>query len=95
MKIDWTFCKAAVRATAINFVFNVITRTVLGVVCSSLMDEEKIQKASLNNCAFSYQQVFQAHRLATGGSTQDISTFSRLIEEAHKNLFQQDKSERG
>lgn len=38
----------------------------------SLLSEDKIEKASLNNVAYAFQQVFQAGRLQRGQSTANI-----------------------
>jgi hypothetical protein len=60
-----------------------------------LLDPAKLEKASLNNVAFAFTQVYQAHRLCTGGSTQNLSVLSRIVEKANATLFEpQDKSER-
>jgi hypothetical protein len=59
-----------------------------------LLDLETLKKASLNNRAYAFQQVFTAHRLCTGGSTQNLSVLSRMVEKANATLFEQDKSER-
>jgi len=53
----------------------------------SLMDEETLQKASLNNRAYAFQQVFNARRLELGESTENVSLLSKLVESAHATLF--------
>lgn len=40
----------------------------------SLMSEDKIAKASLNNVAYAFQQVFNANRLTRGQSTANVDT---------------------
>jgi predicted DNA-binding protein YlxM (UPF0122 family) len=38
-----------------------------------MLDPETLQKASLNNAAYTFQQVFNANRLTKGESTENIS----------------------
>jgi hypothetical protein len=52
----------------------------------SLMDEEAIEKASLNNRAFAFSQLFNAHRLATHQSTENVGVLGKLILQAEDNL---------
>jgi predicted transcriptional regulator len=61
---------------------------------SSLLDPAKLEKASLNNLAYGFTQLFTAHRLLTGASTQNISVLSRLVGEANAELFKPGKPER-
>jgi predicted DNA-binding protein YlxM (UPF0122 family) len=49
---------------------------------ASLMDEVTLQKASLNNRAYAFQQVFTARRLETGQSTQNHAVLGKLMAEA-------------
>ena len=46
---------------------------------ASLMDEEAISKASLNNRAYAFTQVFNARRLEAGQSTANTSVLASLI----------------
>jgi hypothetical protein len=52
----------------------------------SLLDEEAIEKASLNNRAFAFSQLFNAHRLATHQSTENVGILGKLILTAEDNL---------
>lgn len=49
---------------------------------ASLADDETLQKASLNNRAYAFQQVFNARRLETGQSTQNHAVLAKLMAEA-------------
>ena len=51
---------------------------------ASLTDGETIQKASLNNRAYAFQQVFNARRLEEGKATEHLSVVSRLLDERVK-----------
>jgi predicted transcriptional regulator len=42
------------------------------VLLKSLNDPEKLSKASANGIAYSFSQIFQARRLETGQSTQNV-----------------------
>lgn len=53
---------------------------------ASLVDEETIAKASLNNRAYAFQQLHTARRLETGQSTQNMSILSKLIETAETTI---------
>jgi hypothetical protein len=53
---------------------------------ASLVDEEAIQKASLNNRAYAYQQVAQQGRLSRGLSTENVGVLGKLILQAEDNL---------
>lgn len=46
---------------------------------ASLADDETLQKASLNNRAYAFQQVFNARRLETGQSTQNHAVLAKLM----------------
>ena len=48
------------------------------VYVSDLIDPEKRQKASLNNVAYSFQQVHSARRLESGLSTENVNVIARL-----------------
>lgn len=52
----------------------------------SLMDEEVIQKASLDNRAFAFSQLFNALRLATHQSTENVGILGKVILQAEENL---------
>ena len=56
---------------------------------ASLLDEECIQKASLNNRAFAFSQVANHERLVKGHSTANVNILSKLVEEADRNLFKE------
>lgn len=62
---------------------------------ASLTDEDTLQKASLNNRAYAFQQVFNARRLETGESTQNLSVLSKLIDETVLNLYKRPVGEKG
>lgn len=49
---------------------------------ASLLDEDTLEKASLNNRAYAFQQVFNARRLETGQSTQNHSLLGKLMSAA-------------
>jgi hypothetical protein len=53
---------------------------------ASLVDEETIEKASLNNRAYAFQQLHNARRLEQGKSTGNISVLSKLIVAAEEQL---------
>ena len=53
---------------------------------ASLVDEEALTKASLNNRAYAFTQVFNARRLETGQSTQNTSILGTLILQAESQL---------
>jgi len=52
----------------------------------SLVNEEKIEKASLNNVAFAFTQVFNARRLEQGQSTGNISVLAQIIDRAETTM---------
>lgn len=54
---------------------------------ASLTDEEAVQKASLNNRAYAFQQIFNARRLETGQSTQNLSLMAKLMGKALEDLY--------
>lgn len=62
---------------------------------ASLTDEAAIEKASLNNRAYAFQQVFNARRLEQGKSTENMALLSKLIESAHQTLFVDTKPQPG
>lgn len=45
-----------------------------------LMDKEKRQKASLNNVAYAFQQIFNARRLTEGQSTENIGLVAAILD---------------
>ena len=53
---------------------------------ASLVDEEAIEKASLNNRAYAFQQLHNARRLESGQSTQNLSILGKLITAAEAGL---------
>jgi len=53
---------------------------------ASLVDEEAIQKASLNNRAYAFQQVAQQGRLSRGLSTENVGVLGKLILTAEEDL---------
>jgi hypothetical protein len=52
----------------------------------SLMDEGAIEKASLNNRAYAFQQLFNSHRLATHQSTENLGLLGKILIEAESEL---------
>lgn len=54
---------------------------------ASLTDEDAITKATLNNRAYAFQQVFHARRLEAGESTANIATISKLVTDTVKSLY--------
>lgn len=55
---------------------------------ASLMQPEKMEKASLNNVAYAFQQIHNAGRLERGESTSNLSVMSRLMQDAQARLFE-------
>lgn len=53
----------------------------------SLVDPDRLAKASLNNVAYSFQQVHTARRLEEGKSTENKSIISAMLDGAHNKLF--------
>ena len=58
----------------------------------SLVDEERLAKASLNNVAYAFTQIHTARRLEEGKSTENIGLLSKMIVQTDEALF--DKSTR-
>ena len=54
---------------------------------ASLLDEDALQKASLNNRAYAFQQVFNARRLEEGKATEHLCVVSRLLREIVPNMY--------
>ena len=54
---------------------------------ASVLDEECIAKASLNNCAYAFSQVANHERLVKGRSTSNIGLLAKLIVQADQGLF--------
>ena len=54
---------------------------------ASLTDEDALQKASLNNRAYAFQQIFNARRLEDGKATEHLSVVSRLLRETVPNMY--------
>jgi hypothetical protein len=52
----------------------------------SLVDEDAISKASLNNRAYAFEKIHQARRLQEGKSTENVSVLGKLILSAEDNL---------
>jgi hypothetical protein len=52
----------------------------------SLVDEDAISKASLNNRAYAFEKIHQARRLEEGKSTENVSVLGKLILSAEDNL---------
>ena len=61
---------------------------------ASLTDGETIQKASLNNRAYAFQQVFNARRLEEGKATEHLSVVSRLLDERVQNMYKKPQEDR-
>jgi hypothetical protein len=55
---------------------------------ASLVDEDTIEKASLNNRAYAFQQLHNARRLEAGKSNLNIGLLGRLIVRAEEELGQ-------
>lgn len=53
---------------------------------ASLVDEDTIAKATLNNRAYAFQQVAMQGRLARGQSTKNIGVLGKLIIQAEETL---------
>lgn len=54
------------------------------VVASKMLDEDKLEKASLRDLAVVFKEIFQAHRLIEEKSTQNVSLRSSLVMAAHE-----------
>lgn len=61
---------------------------------ASLVDEETIEKASLNNRAYAFQQLHNARRLEAGQSNQNIGILARLIIAAEESVGQPKSNKR-
>jgi hypothetical protein len=53
---------------------------------ASLVDEEAIEKASLNNRAYAFQQPHNARRLEQGKSNLNVGLLGRLVLAAEETL---------
>ncbi len=53
-------------------------------VLGYMLDDEKLEKASLNNAAYTFTQLTAARRLNEGKSTVSIGLKIQLVEAAHK-----------
>lgn len=53
---------------------------------SSLLEPARLEKASLNNVAYTFSQIHTARRLETGQSTSNLSVLSKFIESADAKL---------
>lgn len=58
----------------------------------SVLDEECIAKASLNNRAYAFSQIASHERLVKGQSTSNIGLLSRIVVEADRDLFKKPAS---
>ena len=56
----------------------------------SLADETCLSKASLNNRAYAFQQIFNARRLESGKSTENLGVLGKLVVEAAGEVFKKD-----
>lgn len=63
--------------------FTLTERELMG----SLLDPDKIAKASLNNVAYAFQQIHTARRLEEGKSTENKSIITAMLDGAHDKLF--------
>lgn len=63
--------------------FTLTERELMG----SLIDPDKIAKASLNNVAYAFQQIHTARRLEEGKSTENKSIITAMLDGAHDKLF--------
>ena len=54
---------------------------------ASLIDSDKIAKASLNNTAYAASKIDEMLRLERGQSTKNINVLTALIDGMHKQLF--------
>ena len=61
---------------------------------ASLLDEDALEKASLNNRAYAFQQVFNARRLEEGKATEHLSVVSRLLDERVQNMYKKPQEDR-
>lgn len=61
---------------------------------ASLVDEDALQKASLNNRAYAFQQVFNARRLEQGQSTENTSVMHRILGAAFDRVHSPASSKR-
>ena len=52
----------------------------------SLMDDQAIQKSSLNNRAYAFTQLFNSHRLATHQSTENFGILGKIILQSEEEL---------
>ncbi len=54
-------------------------------VLGYMLDDEKLEKASLNNAAYTFTQLNQARRLEEGKTTVNIGLKTQLVEAAHQH----------
>jgi hypothetical protein len=54
---------------------------------ASVLDEECIAKASLNNRAYAFSQVANHERLIKGQTTSNVGVLAKLIVQADQSLF--------
>ena len=62
---------------------------------ASIVDPDKLEKASLNNVAYALTQVHTMRRLEQGQSTNNIAVLSQVISSAKHRLVQDLKQESG
>lgn len=51
-------------------------------IIQEMMSKDKLKAASVNNLAYAYNVIHNAHRLEIGKSTSNISQLTKIIEEA-------------
>jgi hypothetical protein len=54
---------------------------------ASLVDEEAIAKASLNNRAYAFKQIHEARRLEQNKSTENVSIIEKLLDRSHEEMY--------
>jgi len=64
-----------------------VSQAVEARLMASLVDEETISKASLNNRAYALKQVHEIGRLERGQSTANVGILSKVISQADDELF--------
>lgn len=67
--------------------------TIRTMVSERMLDDEKLDAASLRDLAFVYREIFQAHRLIEGKSTENVSLRSAMVLDAHERpIYESDES---
>lgn len=64
--------------------FNVVEKQLTGL----LLDQQKGEKASLNNVAYALKVVHEARRLETGQSTSNMSVLASIVTKAESSIVQ-------